>query len=353
MLPVTTTSEEARGHFLAGREHAFHYQARQATGHLDAAIAADPHFVLAYLHRAGMSSPAERAPYFAQARAHRGGVSEDEGRMVDAFHAFLGGGRVEDAVEILADLADRYPDDPYLPTYLGLRRLRNLGDLEAAQHEFERARDRDPAFAQAAFWLGEVAVAKGEHGRAAEEFATYRELAPDQPRPYDCLGRLQLRQGHLDEAEHWFGAALERDPDFVDSRQSLARTQVERVSRHLQDALARRDLDAVARLHTAGATVTTPWEGLRSGPAEVAASWVRTLDRSVTVEVSTLDLHLSVEDDIATQVAGYRIGAEDDTEDAGTVITIWLRTADGWRIDRAVWASETTPSSTSAPAARP
>lgn len=343
LLPVTTTSEQARHQFMAGRHHAFHYQARQAQIHLDAALALDPHFVLAYLHRGGMSSVADRAPFFEQARAHRERVSEDEGRMVDAFHAFLGEGRVEDAVAIFAELADRYHDDPYLPTYLGLRYLHNLHQLDAAEEQFQRARHRDPTFSQANLWLGHVALRQGEHDRAEQEFETYAEMAPDQPRPYDCLGLLSLRRGHLDEAEDRFRQALERDPGFIQSQEHLARAQIERSNRTLEDALRRHDLDAISRLYTTDARVTTPRGGLRSGPADVASAWATTLDHSTTVELETEDLYLGAEGDVATQVAGYRIVPASGIGDAGTAITVWALTAEGWKIHRSAWASEAMP----------
>jgi tetratricopeptide (TPR) repeat protein len=340
MLPVTTTSDEARRRFLAGRHDAFHYQARRAQAHLDAAIAADPHFVLAYLHRGGMSTPEERGAYFEQARAHRTRVSEDEGRMVDAFHAFLWDGRVEDAVSIFAELAARYPDDPYLPTYLGLRYLHNLGRLEAANEQFERASRRDPTFSQARMWLGQVALREGDHRRAEEEFRVYAEMAPDQPRPYDCLGLVYLRRGLLDEAEARFRDALERDPDFVESRQHLVWVLVERSRRDLEDVLRRGDFDAVPRLYTTATRMTPPGGGLLSGPAEVAAYWERALDQGTGVELETAELYLGVEGDVATDVGRYRIVTGERVTDAGTAITVWAMTVEGWKVHRSVWASE-------------
>lgn len=340
LLPVTTTSDEARRHFMAGRHHAFHYQDRQARECLDAALALDPHFVLAYLHRGGMSSPQDRGHFFEQARAHRDHVSEDEGRMVDAFHAFLWDGQVQDAVAIFADLADRYADDPYLPTYLGLRYLHNLGQLDAASEQFERARDRDPAFAQAALWLGQVAFQEGDLDRAQQELDTYVQLAPDQPRPYDCLGLLYLHRGQFDDAEGWFRQALERDPNFVESRQNLVRVEVERGNRALVDALHGGDLDEIAGRYTAGSTVTLPGSGRLSGPAEVVSAWSRILRDVVTVELDTVAVLLGADADLATETADYRLSSGDGSVDAGTALTVWARTVRGWKIHRSVWASD-------------
>lgn len=108
--------------------------------------------------------------------------------MVDAFYTFLWDGNVEDAIVIFSDLADCYGDDPYLPTYVGLRYLRNLGDLDRAKEQFERAARRDPSFSQAHHWLGQVALEQGDYEAAAEALMRYARMAPDQPRPYDSLG---------------------------------------------------------------------------------------------------------------------------------------------------------------------
>jgi len=148
MLPVATVSDEARIHFERGRHAAFHYQFEQAIRHLDAAIAADSAFVLAYLHRGGSSRRYERKRYFDLANANRDRVTEGEQRMIDAFFAFLWDGDIERAISIFHELSSKYKDDPYLPTYLGLRYYRNLNRYDEAKERFERALKRDSNFVQ-------------------------------------------------------------------------------------------------------------------------------------------------------------------------------------------------------------
>ncbi len=340
LLPVTTTSEDARRRFEDGRHAAFHYQSTQAKEHLDAAIAADPNFVLAYLHRGGMSLPSERGEYFDLARSNRDRVTEDEGRMVDAFHAFLWDGRVEDAVVIFSDLADRYGDDPYLPTYLGLRYLHNLGDHNRAKEQFERAILRDSSFSQAHHWLGQAALGQGEYEVAAEAFLRYARMAPDQPRPYDSLGILYLHQGLLNEAEEQFEAALERDPDFADSRENLSRVQVERSRRRLEDAVRSRDINAISKLFTGAAQVTLPGASILAGSTAIASYWEGTFSGN-GIDTHTAELHLGIEGDLATEVGRYRIVATaDETIDAGQYMTVWALTAEGWKIHRSIWTSD-------------
>jgi Tfp pilus assembly protein PilF len=89
VLPVTTASEKAREHFLLGRDAAHHYQFAEAREHLEQAIAADPAFVLAHLHRGGSAAyRSELEDYLGRAQAHRDRVSPGEQQMIDAFRAF-------------------------------------------------------------------------------------------------------------------------------------------------------------------------------------------------------------------------------------------------------------------------
>lgn len=211
VLPVTTSSEEAREHFEAGRDYAFHYQDAETLEHLDAAIAADSTFVLAYLHRGGYTNRAERRRYFDRAEAHADGVTEGERRMIDAFNAFLWDDDIDRAIRVLGELSAEYPDDPYLPSYIGLRYYRNLRDYEAAAHQFERAIERDPDFSPAYKWRGYVALDQQDYATAEEYFQEYRNRVPDLWMPYFAFGDLYRHQDLPEEAEAEYARALERD----------------------------------------------------------------------------------------------------------------------------------------------
>jgi tetratricopeptide (TPR) repeat protein len=225
-LPVTTTSEGARARFEHGRAAAHHYQFEAAREHLDAALAEDPTFVLALLHRGGSADDAAQGRTFLDlAEANRDRASDDEGRMIDAFRAFLVDAEYERAIAILQELSASYTDDPYLPSYLGLRYYRNLQRYEDAADQFRHALARDPGFAQAYNWLGYIAMDQGDHATAEAMFERYRDLAPDEPRPYDSLGVLHLRAGRHEEAAQRFEQALACDARFDESREKLARAR--------------------------------------------------------------------------------------------------------------------------------
>lgn len=341
MLPVTTTSEEARQHFELGRHAAFHYQPVQACAHLDAAISADPEFVLAYLHRGGMSNPRERRKYFDSAQANGERVTEDERKMVDAFFAFLWEGDVELAVAIFRDLADRYQGDPYLPTYLGLRYLRNLGRLDEAKEQFQRALQRDPTFAQAHNWLGHVALQEEDYDEAEQAFRRYAKLAADQPRPHDSLGRLFLRTGRYDEAIQQFEQALKLDPAFVDSREGLTRLDIEDANRRFEEAVRNQDIETIEALHTKAAQLLLPGSEALQGSSSIVHYWQHRLEDGVSnVELETSEVFLGADDDVATELGRYSITSAEKKVDAGRYVTIWGLTTKGRKIHRSVWGSE-------------
>lgn len=225
-LPVTTTSEVARARFEQGRSAAHHYQFEAAVEHLDAALAEDPTFVLALLHRGGSADVAAQGRAFLNlAEANRERASDDEGRLIDAFRAFLVDAEYERAIVILHELSAKYTADPYLPSYLGLRYYRNLQRYDDAADQFRQALARDPGFAQAYNWLGYIAMDQADHATAEAMFERYRDLAPDEPRPYDSLGVLYLRTGRHEAAAEQFEQALARDTRFEESREKLGRAR--------------------------------------------------------------------------------------------------------------------------------
>jgi tetratricopeptide (TPR) repeat protein len=234
-LPVTSTSEPALAHFERGRAAAHHYQFEAARDHLDAALALDPTFVLALLHRGGSADDLDEArAYLDSAAANRMRASEDEGRMIDAFRAFLLDRDHHRAIEILLELSAAYPGDPYVPSYIGLRYYRNLQRYDEARDQFRQALERDPGFVQALNWLGHIALDQGDLATAEATFERYVALAPGEPRPHDSLGLLYLRQGRFEDAIRAFEAALAHDARFDESRSNLERARAARAQARAQ-----------------------------------------------------------------------------------------------------------------------
>jgi ketosteroid isomerase-like protein/Tfp pilus assembly protein PilF len=341
MLPVTTASEEARAHFELGRDAAFHYQFAEAVEHLDAAISADPAFVLAYLMRGGSSTRLERGPYFELARAHQDRVTPAEQQLVDAFHAFLWDDDIDRAVEILTRLDEEHPNDPYVAMWLGLRYLRNLGLHERARERFASALHRDSTTSQAHYWIGQTELALGDVEAAAEAFARYVELSPNQPRPWHALGQLHLVRGELDAAAAMFERSSEVDRRFSPGLEALIRLRIGQVNRELEMAIARRDAAAAAAAYALGADMHPPVGGARSGLSEIEEFWDEILGAGVSdAHLETVEVYVGDVGNVATEVGRYRLTGGGDSERAGTYIVIWARTADGWKRYRDIWTSD-------------
>jgi tetratricopeptide (TPR) repeat protein len=341
MLPVTTASEEARAHFELGRDAAFHYQFDQAIEHLDAAISADPAFVLAYLMRGGSSTRFERGPYFESARAHEHRVTPAEQLLVDAFHGFLWDNEVDRAVEILTRLDEEHPDDPYVAMWLGLRYHRNLGQHERARELFVSALHRDPPTSQAHYWIGQTALAMGDPDAAEEAFTHYVELSPDQPRPWHALGQLHLMRGDLEAAAAMFEKSSEVDSRFTPGREALVHLRIGQANRELEAAIARRDAAAVAAAYVAGAEMWPPVGGARTGAPAIEAFWGEILDAGFSgAHLETLEVYVADVGYAATEVGRYQLTGDADSDSSGTYIVIWARTADGWKRYRDLWTSE-------------
>lgn len=346
MLPVTTTSEEAREHFLLGRDAAHHYQFAEAREHLDQAIAADPSFVLAHLHRGGSAAHlSELQDYLGRAEANRDRASAGEQQMIDAFRAFLLERDYDQAIEIFSELSSEYKDDPYLPAYLGFRYYRNLKRYDEAAEQFRRALERDPSFVQAYNWLGYIAMDQEDHATAEEYFQRYVQLAPDEPRPHNSLGVLRLRQGKYEEAARQFEQAFAVDQRFTESRDNLVRVRIEQANERFEQAFGRQDAAAMAALYTASGQLLPVGSGVIEGTQAIERFWQGVFDAGLTrAELETVEVFAGADGDTATEVGRYRLAEGEQEADAGKYVVVWLRTPEGWRLHRDIWTTDRAPS---------
>lgn len=345
LMPVTTDSEKAREQFLLGRDAAHHYQFAEAREHLDKAIAADSSFVLALLHRGGSARfLTELKDYLGRAEANRQRASPGEQQMIDAFRAFLLEEDYDRAIEILTRLSLEFPDDPYLPSYLGFRYYRNLQRYDEAAKQFRRALDCDPGFVQAYNWLGYIAMDKGDHAEAEHNFQLYIQHAPDEPRPYNSLGVLRLRQGRYEEAARFFEQAFAVDPRFTDSRDNLLRARIEQANERFEEAFGRQDAKAMAALYTGSGQLLPAGSRLVEGTQAIEGLWQGVFDAGLTrADLETVEVFAGADGETATEVGRYRLFAEDAEADTGKYVVIWLRTSDGWKLHRDIWTTDRGP----------
>ncbi|MDX1531299.1 MAG: SgcJ/EcaC family oxidoreductase [Rhodothermales bacterium] len=336
MVPVTTDSEDARAHFEKGRHAASNVQFDKARMHFDAALEADPEFVLAHLYRAAFSPPEKRAAHLEKAKRHLADASEGERMMVEAYEA----GEADDydgEVALYTSIAERYTDDPYPHLHLGWAHYgaERYDDALAAA---ERALAADANFAAAYNIIGYSELAQEDHAAAEEAFKNYVRLAPDEANPYDSLGELYLNMERYDEAAELFEKALARDPDFTASRTNLARIGIEKANRKFMEAVAAQDADALAGLYTANAMMLPPnsepvqgRDAIKERIASMFAAGVDGLELE-TEEVRTMGNY-------AHELGSGTVRAGGEVVDEFKFSVLWVKDGDAWRLHRDMWNS--------------
>lgn len=333
-MPVTTTSDAARVHFVQGVGALFHVDNARALVHFDAALAADPDFALAHMYRAATTS-AGRDEHMRQATTHAAKASEAERQQIEAYAAGLRGDRDRERTLLVA-LATRFPNDP-VPMAIVANTEMSQGRSAEAVAAARRALAADPSFAPAYNTIGYAEMAQGNTAAAEKAFRDYIRLAPDEANPYDSMGEFYLNQGKLAEAEAQYKMALTKDPAFTNARTMLARIGIERSNQRLEEAVAKGDAAAIAAIYTANAIILPPdsppiqgREAIQEYMKGLFAAGIDGLDVE-TVEVNRFD-------DIAIERANLTIKSGGKVVDRGKSLVVW-RLVDGqWLYVRDMWS---------------
>lgn len=114
-----------------------------------------------------------------------------------------------------------YPDLPVARTQLGVYYAR-LGNLDESERELREAIRLAPNYVDPALFLGQLLLARGRAAEARpylERAANLHQASALSAQQF-ALALAQL--GHLQQAVEWFERSLERDPENVDSLQSIA-----------------------------------------------------------------------------------------------------------------------------------
>ncbi|MGH9881682.1 MAG: tetratricopeptide repeat protein, partial [Pyrinomonadaceae bacterium] len=212
----TTSSEEARKEFLAGRDLAERLLIQDSIQHFDKAISLDPNFALAELSRANSSPTAkEFFEHLKKAVSLSEKASEGERLLILGTEAGANG-NVAKQKEILEKLVAAYPNDE--------RARFNLGgyyfgqqDYDSAILHYRKATELAPNYSPAYNILGYALRTKENYADAEQAFRKYIELIPNDPNPYDSLAELYLKMGKFDEAIAQYRKALSIDSNFINS----------------------------------------------------------------------------------------------------------------------------------------
>jgi tetratricopeptide (TPR) repeat protein/predicted Ser/Thr protein kinase len=217
---VTTHSPEAYRYYLDGIDYDERLYRIQAIGSFKKAIEYDSTFAMAYWRLSAYHPNVEGQRLAAKAMEYVDNASDRDRYLIEAVHAAFSGDAAR-GTEILSEAARRYPDDKIIRFELALFYGNELDQLDKSIDQLEAAVEIDPMFRTAYNQLAYTYDAVGDFDKSIWAINKYISLAPGEPNPYDSRGDLYAYNGKIENAIASFEAALEIDPDFLDSVRKL------------------------------------------------------------------------------------------------------------------------------------
>jgi tetratricopeptide (TPR) repeat protein len=179
-IEFTTNSKEAKEDVA---QIIYRVETFQAAPDMNAiarkAVEADPNFAFGYyLLGTTAASPQEAQPSLDKAVELSKQASDGERRYIQAV-LLARSPKPEESLPIFLDLAKQYPEDRMVQMLLG-QVYTGTGKLDEAKVAFERARQLDGSTPRVYTFLGNIALLKGDYGKAHELFkASLARQAPN------------------------------------------------------------------------------------------------------------------------------------------------------------------------------
>ena len=334
MVPVTTTSDEARGHFMDGLAASDMGRFLEAREHFALAIAADPDFALAHWGKALNSTSFEEfAMNLKNANELAGGASEGESLMIVSLQKGFEND-LEGQLELSEQLVELYPNSPRARLVLA-QAQNNLGRYEDERVTAMKAAELAPAFVPAYVQLGNSYLFSEprDFAKAEEYMSKVAELAPDEQNSYDLLGDVYRAQGNLAEARDSYTRAAELDPTNGSPLQQRGHVNSflgnwEEARADYDAAMDLSDPDIRANFGTWRALVSI-YEGdpeaavaelneLASAVDEMDISAPRSAKIGALVNVATIATHTGMYDEAETAIDQSRTLMMEQAEEIGT-----------------------------------
>jgi len=229
-LAQMTTSLEAFRCYSMALENAEKFLHEEAERCLEDAIKADPTFAAGYLRladiRFNMKKVNEAKEALEKTHQYIDKLSDADQSYLQILETQMSG-EYRKLIPLLIDALNRYPSNVDLRLQLA-RYYRAFGNLDKALEEFEIAREIDPNRKIIYNDLAYTYAARGDFANAISYIDKYKELAPDEPNPYDSKGEILMWSGQLDQAIQQFQTALVKWPTFHYSARRLAQLYLDR-----------------------------------------------------------------------------------------------------------------------------
>ena len=219
-IPITTSSEEARGLFLQARDLQDKFLYHESRGVLEQAVVLDPDFALAYRDLAFAQSNAKHFfEYFNKACALTDKASEGERLWILGDKA----GKNDDPIkqkECFLQLVKKYPKDERAHHVLA-KYYFDQQEYDEAIAEFRKAIEIAPDFSPPYNLLGYANRGIENYPEAEKAFQKYIDLNPNDPNPYDSYAELLLKMGRFEESIQSYRKALAIKHDFTPSHMGI------------------------------------------------------------------------------------------------------------------------------------
>ena len=228
LVPITTSSDEARALYLEARALTEALRGNDARPKAEAAMAKDPEFATAQFLLATVSPTAQG--FFdgmKKAATLAGATKVSQGERDAILGSYEGNVRGDSkaALDHYEKLAAAYPRDPRaLAPLAGFRMARQ--EWQAAADLYKRTLALDPGYAPSWNQIGYALRFLGRYNEAEEAFAKYVAAIPNDPNPYDSQGEFLLKVGKFEKSIASYRKALAIDAHFIPSYVGIANAQM-------------------------------------------------------------------------------------------------------------------------------
>ena len=223
LLPVTTSSAQARAFYEKGMQDYENLYLERCNDDWRAAVKEDPNLAVAWAWIAFNSSdPKEVSAAREKAKNLARKMTPGEQLMV-AWIAKIQEGDFLGGISAMNDMLEMYPKDKHL-LYLAGNWLMGEEGSEQAQKMMEKALALDKNFPPALNNLAYLDARNRQFVKALATMDRYVALLPKEPNPQDSYGELLRMAGNFEGSLQHYRAALKIDPDFITSQLGLGDT---------------------------------------------------------------------------------------------------------------------------------